>query len=59
MAEINFNLRKPNSETETPINVIIRYDGLKLVYSSGKKIIPKYWDIINQKARKVEPLPKN
>jgi len=54
MAEINFNLRKPNSETETPINVIIRYDGLKLVYSSGKKIIPKYWDVINQKARKVK-----
>jgi integrase len=54
MAEINFNLRKPNSDTETPINIIIRYEGQKLVYSSGKKILPKYWDIINQKARRVK-----
>lgn len=54
MAEINFNLRKPTSETETPINVIVRYEGQKLVYSSGKKILPKYWDAINQKARKVK-----
>jgi len=54
MAEINFNLRKPNSDTETPINIIIRYEGQKLVYSSGKKILPKYWDIMNQKARKVK-----
>ncbi|MGY0039643.1 phage integrase SAM-like domain-containing protein [Pedobacter sp. NJ-S-72] len=54
MAEINFNLRKPNSETETPINVIVRYDGRKLVYSSGKKILPKFWDVISQKARKVK-----
>lgn len=42
MAEISCNLRKPISETETPINVIVRYEGQKLVYSSGKKILPKF-----------------
>ena len=51
MAEIDYNLRKPIAEAKKPINVIIRYEGQKLVYSSGKKIIPRYWDIINQKAR--------
>ena len=54
MAEINLNLRKPKSESETPINVIIRYGGQKLVYSSGRKVQPKYWDITNQKVRKTK-----
>ncbi|WP_410479187.1 hypothetical protein [Pedobacter miscanthi] len=44
MAEIKLNLREPNTEKETPINVIIRYNGQKLVYSSGKRIHPSMWD---------------
>ena len=52
MAEINLNLREPNAEKETPINVIVRYNNQKLVYSSGKRIHPKHWDVLSQKAKK-------
>jgi site-specific recombinase XerD len=56
MAEINFNLRDPKSEKETPINVIVRYNNQKLVYSSGKRVLPQYWDSKNQKVRKSKDL---
>ena len=49
-AEIKLNLREPNAEKETPINVIIRFNGQKLVYSSGKRIHPSMWDNLSQKA---------
>lgn len=52
MAEIKLNLREPNTEKETPINVIIRYNGQKLVYSSGKRIHPSMWDNLSQKAKR-------
>lgn len=54
MAEINLNLREPNSQKETPINVIVRYNGKKLVYPSGKKVLPKFWDTIGQQAKKIK-----
>ena len=52
MAEIKLNLREPNSEKETLINIVVRYNNQKLVYSSGKRILPQYWDSSNQKAKK-------
>ena len=52
MAEIKLNLREPNAQKETPINVIIRYNGQKLVYSSGKRIHPSMWDNLSQKAKR-------
>ena len=52
MAEIKLNLREPNSVKETPINVVIRYNGQKLVYSSGKRIHPSMWDSLSQRAKR-------
>ena len=57
MAEIKLNLREPNADKETPINVIVRYTNQRLVYSSGKRILPKYWDVAIQKARKTKDFP--
>ncbi|ATP58403.1 hypothetical protein CPT03_19020 [Pedobacter ginsengisoli] len=57
MAEIKLNLREPNADKETPINVIVRYNNQRLVYSSGKRVLPKYWDVANQKARKMKDFP--
>lgn len=57
MAEINFNLRDPKSEKETPINVVVRYNNQKLVYSSGKRVLPKVWDTKYQKVRKSKDAP--
>lgn len=50
MLNINFNLRDKNSDKETPINVVIRWNNQKLVYPSGDSIHPKYWDPTTQKA---------
>ena len=57
MAEIKLNLREPNAQKETPINVVIRYNGDKLVYSSGKRILPTHWDINFQRAKKSKEYP--
>lgn len=41
---INYNLRKIKSKDETPINMVIRWDNLKLVYSTQEKIHPDYFE---------------
>ncbi|MDX2172985.1 MAG: tyrosine-type recombinase/integrase [Bacteroidota bacterium] len=43
MANYNFNLRKKSSKKLTPVNLIIRYNNNKLVYSTLEKIHPKFW----------------
>jgi len=43
MADFNFNLRKKSSKTETPVNLIIRFNKNKLTYSTLEKINPKFW----------------
>lgn len=52
MANYNFNLRDANSKSETPIHLVVRWNGNRLVYPTGEKIKPKYWDIQNQIAIK-------
>ncbi|WP_442589692.1 hypothetical protein ACSBL2_00375 [Pedobacter sp. AW31-3R] len=49
MAEIKLNLRHPTADKETPINVIVRYNNQKLVYSSGKKIHTKHGETADLK----------
>ncbi|MCB0633026.1 MAG: tyrosine-type recombinase/integrase [Saprospiraceae bacterium] len=39
-----FNLRLPKSKTETLISLVFRYQGKRLVYSTGYSIHPKDWD---------------
>ena len=43
MVNCRFNLRKANSDSETSINCIIWWDGIRLVYPTNLKINPKYW----------------
>lgn len=52
MASLNFFLRNKSTLNETPISLKILLPNKKdLVYSTGLKIIPKYWDAKNQKVR--------
>ncbi len=44
MAKINFNLREPNSKSNTPINLVIRWNNKRLVYPTGESINPKFWE---------------
>jgi len=46
MADIKpiFKLKEPNSEAETLIMLKIYFNRDRFVYSTGKKILPKYWN---------------
>ncbi len=58
MAEIKLNLREPNSLKETPINLVLRFNNKKLVYSTGKKVNPKHWDSTKQRIKKTKDFPQ-
>jgi integrase len=49
MPRYNFNLKKASSIKETLILMIIRWNGLKLVYSTKESIHPKFWELDNSK----------
>lgn len=39
-----FNLKSPKSKTETLIFLVFRYQGQKLLYSTGLTVLPQDWD---------------
>lgn len=57
MAKFNFYLKDKFAEIETPIHLYIRYEGKRLVYSTGKLIHPKFWNGESQQSRKVKDFP--
>jgi integrase len=59
MAKFNFNLRLKKAEKETPIVLIIRYDGEVVKYPTGKSIHPKFWNDTDQLARSVKDFPQS
>lgn len=44
-----FNLRLAQAKSETLISLVFRYNGKKLVYSTGFSIHPKDWDVKTQR----------
>jgi integrase len=52
MVRINFNLRDSAADSTTPVNVVIRWNGLRLVYPSGERIAPDSWSANTQRAKK-------
>jgi integrase len=51
MARINLNLRDARSRDASPINVVIRWNGQRLVYPSGERIDPRHWSATTQRAK--------
>ncbi|MBV6405541.1 MAG: Tyrosine recombinase XerC [Flavobacteriales bacterium] len=51
MARINLNLRDPRSRDASPINVVVRWKGQRLVYPSGERIAPRHWSTSTQRAK--------
>lgn len=51
MARINLNLRDPRSRDASPINIVIRWNGNRLVYPSGERILPRQWSTSAQAAK--------
>ena len=58
MASYNFYLKEKEAVKETPILLYIRYNGKRLVYSTGKLIHPKFWNEGKQQAREIRELPE-
>lgn len=52
MVRINFNLRDSAADGTTPVNVVIRWNGQRLVYPSGERIAPDSWSANTQRAKK-------
>ena len=59
MAEVNFFLKKPKSEDETPIYLFLSYNNKRLKYSTGEKIDPVFWDSENQKVKSTKKFPEH
>jgi integrase len=55
MVRINFNLRSRCTGAESPIRIILRWNGKTLVYASRERIDPKYWSDNDQRAKRSLP----
>lgn len=58
MAKFNFNLREKSKDGETPVILIVRYNGERIKYPTGKTIHPKFWNDNDQLARQVKEFPQ-
>lgn len=50
ISEPKFLLKEPKSDKKTPINLIVRFNNERLVYSTGESIHPSNWDFADQRA---------
>jgi integrase len=54
MASATFVLKEPKSKDKTLVYLLFRYQNQKLKYSTGQKILPKFWNPENQRARETK-----
>lgn len=52
MVRINFNLRHHRSGEQSPINIVIRWNGERLIYPSRERIDPRHWSTTTQRAKR-------
>lgn len=51
MPEAKFILKEPNSKEKSLIYLLYHYNGTRLKYSTGEKILPKHWNPEKQRVR--------
>jgi integrase len=51
MIRVNFNLRHQRTGELSPVNIVLRWNGERLVYPSKERIDPKNWSIKSQRAK--------
>ncbi|MHB8259919.1 MAG: phage integrase SAM-like domain-containing protein [Bacteroidia bacterium] len=54
MASATFVLKEPRSKDNTIVYLLFRYQSQTLKYSTGQKILPKFWNFENQRARETK-----
>jgi len=59
MPEATFILKEPKSKEPTLIYLLYRYNGIRLKYSTGWKILFKFWNSETQRARETVQFPKH
>jgi integrase len=59
MAKFNFNLRNPNGESLTPIQLVIRWDKNRLVKNTSIRVHPQFWDNKQQRIKQTLKHPQH
>ncbi|WP_276360226.1 site-specific integrase [Daejeonella sp. H1SJ63] len=59
MAEARFILKEPKSTEKTLVYLIFNFNYKRLKYSTGEKILPKYWNFDDQKAKESRNFPEH
>lgn len=54
MSKVKFILKEPNSKNDTLVYLIYRYQYKRFKYSTGEKIVPKYWNEDKQRAKETK-----
>lgn len=54
MANAKFILKEPKSKEETLIYMLFRYQYKRFKYSTGEKILPKFWNVEKQRAKETK-----
>lgn len=57
--EVNFNLRDVRATAPTPVNIVIRYSGHRIVYPSLEKVHPANWNAKKQRAKELASFPEH
>ncbi len=57
MIKLNFNLRKPNSNTPTPVNLVCRWEGNRMVIPTHEVILAENWNSKKQQANATKKFP--
>jgi len=59
MPEATFILKEPKSKEPTLIYLLYRFNGIRLKYSTGWKILQKFWNAETQRVRETVQFPKH
>lgn len=59
MAEARFILKEPKSTSTTLVYLIYNFNYKRFKYSTGEKILPKYWNCEDQKAKETKQFPEH
>lgn len=57
MATVKFTLRQPVATVPQPIYLVFRYQKQKLVFSTGAKVLPKFWSAEKQRIKNTSNVP--
>jgi integrase len=59
MPDAKFVLKEPNSKEPTLVYLFFYFNGQTLKYSTGQKIVPKFWNSTSQTAKELRQFPEH